>query len=110
MQGDTDDLIRLFVNMLDNAVKYTEHGSITVATRTDAHCLRVMISDTGMGIPPQHLPHIFDRFYRVDSARTSQGAGLGLALALEIARAHGGDIQVDSTIGKGTTFTVNVPI
>ncbi len=110
IQGDTDDLIRLFVNLLDNAVKYTEHGSITVTTRTDTHCLRVMISDTGIGIPPEHLPHIFDRFYRVDSARTSQGAGLGLALALEIAHAHGGDIQVDSTTGKGTTFTVNFPI
>ncbi len=110
IQGDTDDLIRLFVNLLDNAIKYTEHGSITVTTRTDAHHLRVMISDTGNGIPPEHLPHIFDRFYRVDSARTSQGAGLGLALALEIARAHGGDIQVNSTTGKGTTFTVNFPI
>ncbi|MFN8495761.1 MAG: ATP-binding protein [Caldilineaceae bacterium] len=110
VQGDTDDLIRLFVNLLDNAVKYTEQGAITVTARTDAHCIRVMVSDTGIGIPPEHLPHIFDRFYRVDSARTSQGAGLGLALALEIARAHGGDIQVDSTTGQGTTFTVNFPI
>ncbi len=114
--GDSDDLIRLFVNLLDNAVKYTERGGITVsAKRVQEKRLRgdgygdvhiVTIADTGSGIAAEHLPHLFDRFYRVDESRTLRGAGLGLAIALEIARAHGGQIQVNSTVGKGTEFIV----
>ena len=108
--GDGDALIRLFVNLLDNAVKYTERGRIVVSGRAEAARLRVTVADTGIGIPAEHLPHIFDRFYRVDRARTEGGAGLGLAIALEIARAHGGTITVDSTPGAGTTFTVDLPL
>jgi heavy metal sensor kinase len=108
--GDSDSLIRLFVNLLDNAVKYTEHGSISLRAGTKDHRLRVVISDTGVGISPQHLPHIFDRFYRADASRASRGTGLGLAIALEIAQAHGGTIKVNSRAGAGTTFTVSLPI
>jgi heavy metal sensor kinase len=108
--GDTDGLIRLFVNLIDNAIQFTEHGGITLtANREDQGNLSVSIEDTGSGIEPEHLPHIFDRFYRVDKSRASRGAGLGLAIALEIARAHGGTIRVNSEIGKGTKFVVQFP-
>ena len=108
--GDSDDLIRLFVNLLDNAIKYTERGGVTVSANQNRHTnLMVAIADTGIGIPVEYLPHIFDRFYRVDQSRTSRGAGLGLAIASEIARAHGGGIEVSSTLEKGTRFTVFLP-
>ena len=109
LSGDSDALIRLFVNLLDNAVQYTTHGGIEVAARADADGLRVSVADTGIGIPPEHLPHIFERFYRVDESRSGRGAGLGLAIALETARAHGGTLEVDSAPGVGTTFTVFLP-
>ncbi len=106
-QGDSDRLIRLFVNLLDNAIKYTEQGSITVtAWHTPDGQLGVTIADTGVGIAPNHLPHIFERFYRADASRSTRGAGLGLTIAQEIAQAHGGTIQVESSVGKGTSFTV----
>jgi len=113
LQGDSDELIRLFVNLLDNAIKYTEKGSITVAAQQIAQAgapqIQVTVADTGIGIPPDHLPHIFDRFYRVDKARTSQGAGLGLAIALDIVHAHGGNMAVTSRVGTVTTFTIKFP-
>ncbi|MCX6049006.1 MAG: ATP-binding protein [Chloroflexi bacterium] len=108
--GDSDGLIRLFVNLLDNAVQYTEQGSIVITAQATATRLEVKISDTGIGISREHLPHLFDRFYRVDKARASRGAGLGLAIALDIARAHGGTIEVSSTLQVGTIFTVCLPI
>ena len=107
--GDSDGLIRLFVNLLDNSIKYTEQGSITLAAAAhDGGTASVTVSDTGVGIAPEHLLHLFDRFYRVDEARSTQGIGLGLAIAQEIARAHGGSIEVASEPGKGTTFTVHL--
>lgn len=107
LTGDSDSLIRLFVNLLGNAIKYTEQGHITVsANQKMKGFLNVTIADTGIGIPPEHLPHIFDRFYRVEKSRTTQGAGLGLAIALDIARAHEGTIEVSSKIGQGTVFNV----
>ena len=109
LMGDSDGLIRLFVNLLDNAIKYTEQGSITIsATAKDDKLLAVTIRDTGVGITPEHLPRIFDRFYRVDESRSQNGIGLGLAIALDVARAHGGDIAVESEIGQGTTFVVQL--
>ena len=109
LTGDSDALIRLFVNLLENAVKYSERGEILVTARRTTDGLDVTVADTGMGIPAEHLPHIFDRFYRVDKARSARGAGLGLAIAQEIARAHGGMIAAASTPGVGTTFTVHLP-
>ena len=94
---------------MDNAIKYTEAGVITVtATASENQSLTVTIRDTGRGIAPEHLPHIFDRFYRVDESRSTSGIGLGLAIAREIAHAHGGDIVVESQLGKGTTFIVQL--
>jgi heavy metal sensor kinase len=107
LMGDGDGLIRLFVNLLDNAITYTERGTIAVAARpAPDRQIAIAISDTGVGIAPEHLPRIFDRFYRVDTARSKDGVGLGLAIALDIARAHGGSIAVASSAGGGTTFTV----
>jgi len=105
--GDSDELIRLFVNLLDNAIKYTDLGNITISAQQTKEGIRISVEDTGIGIASEHLPHIFDRFYRVDKSRAMRGAGLGLAIAQEIAHAHSGTIEVRSTIG--TTFTVCLP-
>ena len=108
--GDRDDLIRLFVNLLDNAIKFTERGGITLsASQKQDNRLNITIADRGIGIPAEHLPNIFDRFYRVDESRTMPGAGLGLAIALEIAHAHSGWIDVESAVGNGTCFTIILP-
>ena len=109
LRGDSDGLLRLFVNLLDNAIQYTEGGEITVVAGAQPNGLiEISITDTGVGIAAAHLPHLFERFYRVDQARTRAGAGLGLAIALRIAQAHSGTIQVASELGKGTIFTVQL--
>jgi heavy metal sensor kinase len=111
VMGDTDGLIRLFLNLLDNAIKYTEQGDVTIrASRSPDNIATIEIADTGSGISPEHLPHIFDRFYRAETSRTSPGMGLGLSIAREIARQHGGSIEVSSQISQGTTFTVHLPL
>jgi heavy metal sensor kinase len=108
VSADVDSLIRLFVNLIDNAVKYTERGSVTISARANGAVVSVIVEDTGIGIPAEQLPRIFDRFYRVDASRSTPGAGLGLTIAREIATAHGGTVEVDSAAGKGSTFTVNL--
>ncbi len=110
--GDPDHLIRLFLNLLDNAVKYTPAGGqVTLRAGKEQIGVWISVSDTGPGIPPEHLPHVFERFYRVEEARSreSGGAGLGLAIAYEIARWHGGTMEVQSEPGRGATFTVHLP-
>lgn len=110
--GDNDHLIRLFMNLLENALKYTPaNGQIRVTGRKDSTHLVVDIHNTGSIIPDGHLPRLFERFYRVDSDRSSQtgGAGLGLAIAHEIVRMHAGEISVASEPGKGVKFTVYLP-
>jgi heavy metal sensor kinase len=109
LMGDSDSLIRLFVNLLDNAIKFTDHGHVTVTGRSEAHLLSVEIADTGPGIAAEYLERIFDRFYRVEAARSSNGTGLGLAIARQIVQAHGGEITAASTIGEGTRITVQFP-
>lgn len=110
--GDQTCLVQLFVNLLDNAVKYTEQGHIKVGLEREGNWAVVRVEDTGPDIPPQHLPRIFERFYRVDKARDRErgGAGLGLAIAATIARAHGGTIQALSSLGQGSTFIVKLPL
>jgi heavy metal sensor kinase len=107
--GDSDELIRLFVNLLDNGIKYTSHGEVRITARRVDKSIEVQVVDTGIGISPEHLPHIFDRFYRADQSRTQRGAGLGLAIAKEIVSAHNGQIEVVST-NEGSTFTVSLPL
>lgn len=109
IEGDRDALIRLFTNLLDNAIKYTEHGQIAFQAKSEANGVRILISDTGMGIAPKHLPYLFDRFYRADAARATHGTGLGLAIASDIVRAHGGTIEVSSQEGSGTQIIVQLP-
>ena len=111
--GDPDRLKQLFINLVDNAIKYTPNGGeVTLAFERDTEWVRVAVADTGPGIPAQDLPKIFDRFYRVDKARAREngGTGLGLAIVKWIVDAHGGKIAVKSNLGKGTTFTVWLPL
>lgn len=110
IKGDRDTIVRMFVNIVGNAIKYTMVGSIAVQALTQNDICTVTVADTGIGIPAEHVPHIFDRFYRVEHARSTEGTGLGLSIALEIARAHGGDILIDSMVGEGTTVTVHLPV
>jgi OmpR-family two-component system manganese-sensing sensor histidine kinase len=117
IQGDHDQLIRLFTNLISNAVQYTPaDGSVDVLVqraKPTGSSIQVQIKDTGYGIPEAALPYLFDRFYRVDPARshgkTGTGSGLGLAIAKVITENHQGHIHVDSTPGKGTVFTVVLP-
>jgi len=101
------------LNLLDNSVKYTPSGgAIEISVRAAGGQAEVTVSDTGPGIPPEHLPHIFDRFYRVDKARTRAegGAGLGLSIGRWIAEAHGGTLRVESARGQGSKFTLSLPV
>jgi heavy metal sensor kinase len=113
LYGAPDHLIRLFLNLLDNALKYTPPGGrVSVSARATATETRVVIRDTGPGIPPDHLEHLFERFFRGDQsrARSSGGAGLGLSIAYEIVRWHRGSIEVQSEVGCGTSFSVRLPL
>lgn len=96
-------------NIADNAVKYTDKGSVTISTLEFDMFVRVDISDTGKGIPEEDLPKIFGRFYRGSSTRSEEGVGIGLHLAREIISGQGGYIKVSSTLGAGSTFSVFLP-
>jgi signal transduction histidine kinase len=96
--------------LLYNAIKYTpSQGRITVETALVENRILIRIRDTGPGIPAAALPHIFERFYRVETSRTSSGTGLGLAIARELMEAQGGTIMVESQLGQGSVFTVSLP-
>ena len=117
LHGDPDQLHRLFFNLIENAIKYTAQGSVAVCvTPQPAHDstpprIQVTLQDTGPGIAAEHLPHLFERFYRVDAARSREqgGSGLGLAIAHSIVTAHGGTIDVSSEVDHGTLVTVMLP-
>ena len=111
--GDDDRLKQLFINLVENAIKYTPvGGDVKLSLSKKAGWAYFEVTDTGIGIPPENLPHIFDRFYRVDKARARShgGSGLGLSIAKWIATAHGGAIRVKSQPGEGATFTVTLPV
>jgi heavy metal sensor kinase len=113
VKGDEIQLRRLMFNLLDNAVKYTPAGgTVSVRTDTAGELVQIVVADTGIGIPDEHLPRVFDRFYRVDSARGMEpdGAGLGLAISRAIAEAHGGSIGIASAGRQGTSVTVRLPV
>lgn len=110
VMGDSDALRQVLLILLDNAIKYTPtDGTITVRLREQRDEARVTVSDTGIGIEPEHLPHVFERFYRADPARTAGGTGLGLSIAQWIAGQHGGRIEAESSPGRGSVFTVHLP-
>jgi signal transduction histidine kinase len=110
---DPDAVTQVVLNLLDNALKYTSSGRVRLSAYRPASDdeVRIAVADGGPGIPAEHLPHIFDRFYRVDRARSRElgGAGLGLAIARDLTQVHGGEIVVHSVPGEGSTFTVHLP-
>jgi signal transduction histidine kinase len=108
--GEATELRRLFLILLDNAIKYTEAGSIHLALSLDGPQVGITIRDTGIGIERAAIPHIFDRFWRADKVRSRAegGVGLGLSLAAQIVQRHGGGISVESEIGRGTSFRVQL--
>ncbi len=110
--GDDGRLTQLLINLLDNALAHTQpEGTVTVRLRPEEAQVVLDVDDTGPGIAPEHLPHLFERFYRGDPARDreSGGAGLGLAIVKEIAEVHGGTVRAASTLGKGSVFTLTLP-
>ena len=109
--GNPDRTQQVLIVLLDNAFKYTpEGGVVTLSACAEGDVVRVRVRDTGVGIPAADLPHVFDRFYKVDKSHHSKGTGLGLALADQIIRTHRGRIRAESTIGRGTTFYVYLPV
>jgi two-component system OmpR family sensor kinase len=112
IDGDPDHLFRVFVNLLQNAIRHTPaEGQITLRARIAGDSAVVQVADTGEGIPPEHLPHLGERFYRVDAARARRtgGCGLGLAISRTILEAHGGHLSIESEVGRGTVVTVTLP-
>ena len=114
IQANAESLEEMMLIFLDNAVKYTpEKGKVTVTTKTDKKYLFIEVKDTGIGIAKEDIPHIFNRFYRVDKSRSKinvPGFGLGLSLAKRIIEMHKGRVEVISEVGKGTTFIIRLPL
>lgn len=109
---DRDMWERVVLNLLSNAFKFTLKGEIRVSVREQGDTAELVVSDTGVGVPPHALPHLFERFYRVEDAkgRSFEGTGIGLALVQELVRMHGGSVQVESEVGEGTSFKVTIPL
>jgi two-component system phosphate regulon sensor histidine kinase PhoR len=113
LRGDTDSIERMVLNLLDNAIKYNQPGGeVRVRLAQDGQHAVLEVSDTGIGIPQESLVRIFERFYRVDKgrARDDGGTGLGLAIVKHVVQAHGGQVDVESRVGKGTAFRVRLPL
>ena len=109
-EADRTQVERLITNLLSNAIKYTpEGGWVKACAENTAAGVKLVVEDSGVGIPETHLPHIFDRFYRVPDPNPEKGLGLGLSFVASIVRAHGGEISVNSQVGKGTRFEINLP-
>lgn len=113
VSGNSGLLRQLLLNLVGNALRYTPPGgTVTIATAASDGQALLTVSDTGSGIPAEHLPRIFDRFYRADKTRSRSegGSGLGLAICTQMAQLHGGKIEVESREGQGSTFTVSLPL
>lgn len=107
---DRERLQIVFSNLLTNAIRYTPAGGrVEIHARREEETVRFEVTDTGEGIPPEHLPHLFEKFYRVPGA-PGGSAGLGLSIAKEIVEAHGGDMGVESAVGRGSTFWFTLPV
>ncbi len=112
VRGDKDKLTDVLTNLIDNALKFTsEHGRVTVSARKISEGVHIEVKDTGIGIPADHIPQLFQRFYQVDSSASRRygGTGLGLYISRTIVEAHGGKIWIESEEGKGTTVHVELP-
>jgi signal transduction histidine kinase len=113
MHSDDRKLAQILRNFISNALKFTSKGRVVVrATTVDDHTVEFSVSDTGIGVPPEYIEHIFQDFVQVDSSiqRRVRGSGLGLALSRRLARLLGGDVSVESAVGVGSTFRVRIPI
>lgn len=111
--GDENRITQALINLVDNAIKYTpSKGSVSISASSQDSFVRIDVKDTGIGIPKKDLPRIFERFYRIDKARSRElgGTGLGLSIAKHLVQAHGGEISVTSVLGKGSTFSFTIPI
>jgi signal transduction histidine kinase len=112
VQWDPDRINEVMGNLLANAFKFTgDGGRVELSASPSDHSVLIEVRDSGAGIPPEQLPHIFEKFYQADNqgSASARGSGLGLAIAKEIVEAHHGTIRCDSTLGKGTTFTLMLP-
>lgn len=107
--GEEEKLRQVLVNLVENAIRYTAEGKITVSISDEGRFQRVHVVDTGTGIPREHQPHVFERFYKADRSRRDGGTGLGLAIVKHIVQAHGGEIDVSSEEGVGSTFEFTIP-
>jgi signal transduction histidine kinase len=113
IEADRPEMEQLFTNLISNAIKYNvRKGKVTITAGPSNHYLNIKIADSGIGIDKEHLSSIFDEFYRVSGPETRYvtGTGLGLSIVKRIVESHFGQIEVDSKVGKGTTFTVKLPI
>jgi signal transduction histidine kinase len=113
IEADRVQIERLVSNLLSNAIKYTQEGGrVSVTLQRQGDMVAFVVEDTGLGIPADHLPHIFDRFYRVPTQdrNPEKGLGLGLSFVAWIVKAHHGKIDVQSELGRGTKFTVLLPV
>ncbi|MCU7549440.1 ATP-binding protein [Chitinophagaceae bacterium LB-8] len=109
---DVDMWEKIVLNLISNAFKYSKEGSITVSVKEESSMVQFSVADTGVGIPHDHLEKIFDRFHRIENiqGRSQEGSGIGLAMVKELVRLHQGSIEVESQVGRGSTFTVSIPV
>lgn len=109
--ADPDRLREVVINLFDNAVKYTDNGKVSIGLTGDDNVVQLYVRDTGPGIPAEDLPHLFEKFYRVDNSttRTIGGTGLGLFICRKIVELYQGRIWAESTFGKGSSFFINLP-
>lgn len=113
VSADGNRLTQILINLLDNALRFTpKGGKVEISIRPKNDVVELTVSDTGIGIPEKHLPHIFERFYRADESRSRKtgGTGIGLAIVKELVKTHGGEIRVESKESKGTKFNFTLPI
>ena len=108
--GEEDKVRQVLVNLVENAIKFMpDGGRVSVGATENGRMVEVSVEDSGMGIPPEHLPHVFERFYKVDRSRGEEGTGLGLAIVKHIVQLHSGDVRVESREGSGSTFYFTIP-
>ena len=113
VDADRERVHQVLFNLVDNAVRFTPSGgAVTVSAQRHNGSVEVRVADTGVGIRPEHLPRLFERFYRADPARSREdgGTGIGLAIARSVVEAHGGHIRAESELGEGSVFTFDLPV
>jgi signal transduction histidine kinase len=108
--GDRDRLLQIFENLIGNALKFTKHGSVTLGAAAHGGEVLIWVKDTGIGLPAETMPHLFDRFWQASAENRSQGAGLGLPIVKGLVEAHGGRVWAESTPGSGSCFYFTLPV